>query len=59
MVINLIADDFYNVLERGDAKSIRGDDIQMALWLAVQELTEEVNQLKSSQPVLILPKNQK
>ena len=48
MVINLIADDFYNVLERGDAKSIRGDDIQMALWLAVQELTKEVNQLKSS-----------
>jgi Chaperone of endosialidase len=37
--LGLIAEDFYTVFGRGDEKHIDGQDVQMALWLAVQQLT--------------------
>ncbi|HYM62208.1 MAG TPA: tail fiber domain-containing protein [Thermoanaerobaculia bacterium] len=39
--LGLIAEDFYQVLGRGDDKHIDGQDVQMALWMAVQKLTAE------------------
>ena len=39
--IGLISEDFYTVFERGSDKEISGQEVQMALWLAVQELTKE------------------
>lgn len=39
--LGLIAEDFYTVLGRGDDKHIDGQDVQMALWMAVQKLTAE------------------
>ena len=44
--LGLIAEDFYKVLGRGDEKHIDGQDVQMALWLAVQQLTAENKDLK-------------
>ena len=40
-VIGLIAEEFHTVFERGSENEISGQEIQMALWLAVQELTKE------------------
>lgn len=39
--LGLIAEDFHKVLGRGDDKHIDGQDVQMALWMAVQKLTAE------------------
>ena len=39
--LGLIAEDFHNVFGRGDEKFIDGSEVQMALWLAVQQLTEQ------------------
>jgi len=39
--MGLIAEDFYEVFHRGDDKHIDGQEVQMALWLAVQKLTAE------------------
>src|ERR1019366_1256595 len=39
--LGLIAEDFHEVLGRGDDKHIDGQDVQMALWMAVQKLTAE------------------
>ncbi|HEY6138993.1 MAG TPA: tail fiber domain-containing protein [Thermoanaerobaculia bacterium] len=39
--MGLIAEDFYKVFGRGDDKHIDGQDVEMALWLAVQKLTAE------------------
>lgn len=39
--MGLIAEDFHKVFDRGDEKMIDGHEVQMALWLAVQELTAE------------------
>ena len=39
--LGLIAEDFHTVLGRGDDKHIDGQDVQMALWMAVQKLTAE------------------
>jgi len=44
--MGLIAEDFYKVFGRGDDKHIDGQDVQMALWLAVQKLTAENKELK-------------
>jgi hypothetical protein len=44
--MGLIAEDFYKVLGRGDDKHIDGQDVQMALWLAVQQLTAQNKELK-------------
>jgi len=37
-VVGLIAQEFYPVLERGVDTEINGQDVQMALWMGVQEL---------------------
>jgi hypothetical protein len=39
--LGLIAEDFHTVLGRGDVKHIDGQDVQMALWMAVQKLSAE------------------
>jgi hypothetical protein len=39
--LGLIAEDFHEVFGRGDDKHIDGQDVQMALWMAVQKLTAE------------------
>ena len=43
--IGLIAEDFHQVFERGDAKYINGSEVQTALWLAVQELAAKNKEL--------------
>lgn len=43
--MGLIAEDFYQVFGRGDDKHIDGQDVQMALWLAVQKLTAQNKEL--------------
>lgn len=39
--LGLVAEEFHTVLGRGSDKYIDGQDVQMALWLAVQKLTAE------------------
>jgi Chaperone of endosialidase len=39
--LGLIAEDFHQVFQRGDDKHIDGQEVQMALWMAVQKLTAE------------------
>lgn len=39
--LGLIAEDFHQIFQRGDDKHIDGQDVQMALWMAVQKLTAE------------------
>jgi len=34
-----MAEDFYNIFKRGSDKEINGQEVQMALWLAVQALS--------------------
>jgi hypothetical protein len=43
--MGLIAEDFFTVFHRGDDKHIDGQDVEMALWLAVQQLTAQNKQL--------------
>ncbi len=45
--LGLMAEDFHQVFERGSDKTISGQDVQIALWLAVQELTAKVGELES------------
>ncbi|MBU4348502.1 hypothetical protein KJ671_03335 [Patescibacteria group bacterium] len=40
----LIAEDFHVIFERGSDKELNGNEVQMALWLAVQELNTKVNE---------------
>jgi len=44
--IGLIAEDFHTIFERGSDKQLSGQEIQMALWLAVQELKTENDELR-------------
>ena len=44
--MGLIAEDFHTVFERGSDKELNGNEVQMALWLAVQELVKENEKLK-------------
>ena len=39
--LGLIAEDFHTIFNRGSEKYIDGQEVQMALWLAVQKLTQE------------------
>jgi hypothetical protein len=39
--LGLMAEDFHAVFERGSDKVIDGNEVQMALWLAVQQLTAQ------------------
>jgi len=45
--IGLIAEDFHRIFERGSDKELSGHEVTMALWLAVQELSAEVEALKA------------
>jgi Chaperone of endosialidase len=45
--LGLMAEDFHEVFGRGSAKVIDGQDVEMALWLAVQELTAQNKQLRN------------
>ncbi len=45
--LGLIAEDFHTILGRGTDKEIKGQDVQMVLWMAVQELHRENQQLKA------------
>jgi hypothetical protein len=40
-VMGLVAEDFHQVFNRGDDKHINGQEVEMALWMAVQKLTAE------------------
>ena len=44
--LGLIAEDFHGVFGRGSDKVINGQEVQMALWLAVQELTAQNRELQ-------------
>jgi hypothetical protein len=43
--IGLMAEDFHTVLNHGSDKVINGQEVEMALWLAVQELTARNKEL--------------
>jgi hypothetical protein len=43
--IGWMAEDFHQVFERGAATELNGHDVQVALWLAVQELTARTDEL--------------
>jgi hypothetical protein len=45
--IGLMAEDFHTVLNHGSDKVINGQEVEMALWLAVQELTARNKELAS------------
>jgi len=44
--IGLIAEDFHTVFGRGSEKLINTGEVQMALWMAVQQLTAQNKELK-------------
>ena len=50
--MGLVAEDFYTVFGRGSDKVINGNEVTMALWLAVQTLTKENQVLKARVEVL-------
>ncbi|MEM1182310.1 MAG: tail fiber domain-containing protein, partial [Acidobacteriota bacterium] len=43
--LGLMAEDFHSVFGRGEDTMINGQEVQMALWLAVQELTAQNREL--------------
>ena len=45
--MGLITEDFHTVFGRGSEKKIKGQEVQMALWLAVQELTIDNEELQA------------
>ncbi len=45
--IGIMAEDFHEILERGSDKSINGQEVQMVLWLAVQQLATRNQELES------------
>ncbi len=50
--MGLIAEDFYKIFGRGDDKHINGQEVEMALWLAVQQLTAQNKELKDRLNIL-------
>jgi hypothetical protein len=44
--MGLMAEDFHNIFARGSDKFIDGNEVQMALWLAVQQLAARTEELK-------------
>lgn len=46
--LGLMAEDFHQVFGRGSDKLINNGEVQMALWLAVQNLIGEVDELKAA-----------
>ena len=43
--IGLMAEDFHQIFQRGSDKTLDGQEVEMALWLAVQELTAQNKEL--------------
>ncbi|MGH9362709.1 MAG: tail fiber domain-containing protein [Thermoanaerobaculia bacterium] len=43
--MGLMAEDFHHIFGRGSDKYLSGDEVQMALWLAVKELSAENKEL--------------
>lgn len=43
--LGLMAEDFHEVFRRGSDKLLNGQEVMMALWLAVQELTARTDEL--------------
>jgi hypothetical protein len=56
--VGLMAEDFHTVLGRGSDKVIDGNEVQMALWMAVQQLTEQNKQLQQRLDALEQQKQQ-
>jgi hypothetical protein len=46
--IGIMAEDFHQIFERGSEKELSGHEMTMALWLAVQELSAQVEELKAA-----------
>ncbi len=46
--LGLMAEDFHQIFGRGSDKMINNGEVQMALWLAVQKLIGEVDELKAA-----------
>jgi len=44
--IGLMAEDFHEIFNRGSDKELSGHDMQLALWMAVQELIDQNKQLR-------------
>lgn len=44
--LGVMAEDFHEIFGRGSDKQLNGHELQMALWMAVQELTSENRQLQ-------------
>ena len=45
--MGLIAEDFHQIFQRGTDKKINGNEVTMALWIAVQKLTIKVETLEA------------
>lgn len=45
--IGLMAEDFHTVFERGSTDRIDGQEVQMALWLAIRELAAQNEDLRA------------
>lgn len=52
--IGLMAEDFHSIFQRGPKTRLSGHEIQLALWLAVQELTEKTQELSEQNRALAL-----
>ena len=50
--LGLIAEDFYEVFGRGSPEEINGNDVQMALWISIGELKNELDQLQKKYQLL-------
>jgi hypothetical protein len=53
--LGLMAEDFHTIFGRGSDKVINGQEVELALWLAVQELTAENKELRSKLADQLLP----
>ena len=45
--LGMMAEDFHQIFGRGSDKVIDGSEVQMALWLAVQQLSRRVSELEA------------
>jgi hypothetical protein len=51
--LGLMAEDFHEIFGRGDEKYIDGNEVQMALWLAVKQLATRNNELATQNKELL------
>lgn len=56
--IGIMAEDFHQVFERGSDQELSGHDVTMALWLAVQDLSRQVEALKTAQQAAACPSDE-